>query len=64
MGGGGAYSYEPDRTTIDPKWFEGLEPGVPIENPIKVGLLFPPKFTGPNAPSAEEYKSGAVSSSS
>jgi len=32
-----------------------------VQNPIKVGLLFPPKLDKPNAPTAEEYKSGAVS---
>jgi hypothetical protein len=26
-----------------------------------MGLLFPPKFTGKNAPTAEEYESGKVS---
>lgn len=25
-----------------------------------MGLLFPPKFTGANAPTAEEYKAGKV----
>ncbi|TFJ82394.1 hypothetical protein NSK_006305 [Nannochloropsis salina CCMP1776] len=45
---------------VNPKWFEGLEEGIPVEHPLKMGLLFPPKFTGKNAPTAEEYSSGTV----
>ena len=33
---GGDHHGPEDHYTIDPKWFDGLEAGVPIENPIKV----------------------------
>lgn len=58
--GGGHHHELPDHTTINPKWFDGLEPNTPIENPIKPGQLFPPQLDGPNAPSEEEYKTGKV----
>jgi hypothetical protein len=58
---GSGHHHDSDHTTIDPKWFQGREAGEPIENPIKPGLLFPPVFDGPNAPTEEEYKSGKVS---
>lgn len=32
----------------------------PFPTQKQMGLLFPPKFTGPNAPTADEYKSGKV----
>ena len=37
---GGGHHDDPtdhqDMATIDPKWFDGLEEGVPIEHPLKV----------------------------
>ncbi|GAB5037352.1 Hypothetical protein NocV09_07400070 [Nannochloropsis oceanica] len=56
----GHESEHQEQAYINPKWFAGLEEGVPVEHPLKMGLLFPPKLTAKNAPTAEEYESGKV----
>lgn len=44
--------------SVDPSWFDSKTD--PVENPLKPGLVFPPKLDQANAPSQEEFASGAV----
>ena len=53
----GGHGPEP-QWSVDPSWFSGKD--APVENPLKPGLVFPPKLDQTNAPSKEEFATGAV----